>query len=399
MTQFPILHRRAALSLLAAVLCPPGLRAAPDGAALERFLARARAAASEAGIARETVDRETAGLTLDPALLARAAAQGEFSLTPRAYLARLVDGRVAAGQARLARERAALDAVERRFGVPREIVAALWGLESGYGAAQGDHDVLRSLATLGAAQPERALFETEFVAALAILDRGEATRARLLGSWAGAMGQPQFMPSSYLRHATPLSGDGPPDIWRSAGDSLASIGNFMRGSGWVQGLPAVIEVKIPSAFDWAPTDLDLAQWRALGFAPARGGILPQGGQANLFLPAGANGPALLLTANFEAIRAYNTSDAYALAVFVLAERIAGRPGLVTPWPADEGALGGSGRREVQERLLAAGHYRGAVDGRLGRATRLAVHAFQIASGVRPADGFASAALLDRLRVR
>lgn len=388
--------RRAALALLAGLL-PASVLAAPDAPALAAFLEEARRAATAAGISRETIDRETTGLTLDGALLARPATQGEFSLSPREYLAKLVDsGRVKAGRAQAAKNRAALDAVERRTGVPREVIVAFWALESGFGGAQGDHDVLRSLATLGATGSRRDLFRDEFVAALAIIDRGEATRAQLKGSWAGAMGQPQFMPSSYLKYAVPLSGEGAADIWRSAGDSLASIGNFMLKSGWTAGLPAVAEVRVPEDFDWRPVDLPFPEWRKLGFARIDGGALPSDGAANLFLPAGARGPALLVTENWEAIRAYNTSDAYALAVFVLAERIAGRVGVATPWPPDGDRLSASGRRTLQERLKARGFYEGIVDGRFGRATRLAVHAFQIDAGIRPADGFATPALLERL---
>lgn len=390
-----ILHRRSALLLFAAAAASPALAGVDD--AFARFLDEARRAAAAAGISRETIDRETAGLTPDPKLLARPSAQGEFSLSPRDYIARLADaGKAAAGRAQLTKQRAALDIVERRTGVPREITVAFWALESGFGGAQGDHDILRSLATLGATGERAALFRDEFVAALAIIDRGEAVRAQLKGSWAGAMGQPQFMPSSYLKYAVPLSGDGAPDIWRSAGDSLASIGNFMRQSGWAPGLPALVEVRVPDTFDWRPVDLSFADWRRLGFVAADGRPLPASGAGSLFLPAGAKGPALLLTDNFEAIRAYNTSDAYALAVFVLAERIAGRPGLVAPWPPDGLRLTSAQRRALQERLRAQGFYKGTVDGRFGRATRVAVHAWQVEAGWMPADGFATPALLEKL---
>lgn len=390
-----ILHRRSTLLLLAAAAASPVLAAIDD--AFARFLDEARRAASGAGISRETIERETTGLTPDPKLLARPAAQGEFSLSPRDYIARLADaGKAAAGRAQLTKQRAALDIVERRTSVPREIVVAFWALESGFGGSQGDHDILRSLATLGASGDRKDLFRDEFVAALAIIDRGEAARAQLKGSWAGAMGQPQFMPSSYLKYAVPLQGDGAADIWRSAGDSLASIGNFMRQSGWTPGLPALVEVRVPTSFDWRPVDLAFGDWRRRGFAATDGRALPSSGNGSLFLPVGAKGPALLLTDNFETIRAYNTSDAYALAVFVLAERIAGRPGLVTPWPPDGTRLTGAQRRALQERLRAQGFYKGTVDGRFGRATRVAVHAWQVAADWMPADGFATPALFERL---
>ena len=390
------IHRRAVLACLASLGFQPA-RAAVDETTLARFLDSVRSAARAAGVSQSTIDSETANLTLDPRLLARSAAQGEFSLSPRDYLARLVDaGRVSAGRAQLGTHRAALQSVEGRTGVPRELIVAFWALESGFGSAQGDHDVLRSLATLGASGDRPALFRDEMVAALVILDRRDAGRAQLRGSWAGAMGQPQFMPSSYLKYAVPLAGDGAPDIWRSAGDSLASIGNFMRMSGWVAGLPAVIEVRVPQNFDWRPVDADLLEWKALGFTRLDDAPLPAAGPANLFLPAGASGPAMLVTANWEAIRAYNTSDAYALAVWTLAERIAGRTGLRAPWPADGPRLTASGRRAIQAALQARGFYQGSLDGRFGRATRIAVHDWQISAGLLPADGFATPALLARL---
>ena len=392
-----MLHRRSLLLCLATACAYQPGRAGAQTPALAAFLDEVRTAASAAGVSRATIDRELADLTLDGKLLARPAAQGEFSLSPRDYVARLADAaKVAGGRAQLVRQRAALDAIEGRTGVAREIIVAFWALESGFGGAQGDHDVLRSLATLGASGDRRALFRDELVAALAIIDRGEATRAQMKGSWAGAMGQPQFMPSSYLKFAVPLSGDGAPDIWRSAGDSLASIGNFMRQSGWVTGAPALVEVRVPAGFDWRAIDLPFAEWRALGFAAVDGRPLPADGTGSLFLPAGAGGPALLLAGNWEAIRAYNTSDAYALAVFVLAERIAGRAGLTTPWPPEGARLSASGRRTLQERLRALGFYKGTVDGRFGRATRVAVHAWQIDVGWVVADGFATPAVLERL---
>jgi membrane-bound lytic murein transglycosylase B len=394
-----MIHRRLALKLLGlAAFASAASAAAPDPIALGAFLAQVWPSAQAAGVSRATFDRETAGLTLDPALLAKPAAQGEFSLSPRAYLAQTVsDSRVAGGRARLAARRATFDAIEHRFGVPADIVVALWSLESAFGTGQGNHDILRSLATLAIIDSARtSLFRDEFVAALLMIERGKVRRETLVGSWAGATGQPQFMPSSYLKYAVPLSGDRPADIWRSADDSLASIANFMRQSGWAAGLPAVIEVRVPANFDWRPIDLDLAQWQGLGFRRIDGGMLPPRGAASLFLPAGARGPALLITDNFEAIRAYNTSDAYALAVFVLGERMAGRPGLVAPWPPDGQRLSASGRRTLQEQLVARGFYKGTPDGRFGRATRLAVHAFQIAEGIVPADGFATPGILARL---
>ena len=201
---------------------------------------------------------------------------------------------------------------------------AILGVESNFGTAAGGSDALRVLATLAWKGHRAETFIEEFVAALVMLERGYATRAQLRGSWAGAMGQPQFMPSAYLKYAESDEGGGAPDIWRSRGDAVASIANFLAKSGWVAGLPAVVEVRLPAGFDYATFDLDFARWRQLGVTRADGGALPGGGAASLYLPAGANGPAFLITDNFEVIRQYNTSDAYAMSVALLADRIAGR---------------------------------------------------------------------------
>ena len=361
------------------------------------FLAQTRPLAQAAGVSATTYDAATAGLTPDPGLLGRATKQGEFSMPVSAYLAQSVTaGRVSAGRAQATALSDTLGAIEQRFGVAWEIIVALWGVETSYGSVRGEHDVLRSLATLAIRNHRGTLFRDEFIAALVMIERGHVPRDQLVGSWAGAMGQPQFMPSSYLKYAVALRGSGIADIWRSREDSLGSIANFMKQSGWQTGLPALVEVIVPAGFDWEPLDLDFPKWRALGFVAATGEALPASGNASLFLPQGAKGPAFLITDNFEVIRQYNTSDAYALSVALLAERIAGGAGLKARWPSDFVNLSLGQRTNLQRRLLEKGFYSGTVDGRIGRATRVAVHAFQIASGIMPADGHATPALLAAL---
>jgi len=231
-----------------------------------------------------------------------------------------------------------------------------------------------------------------------MLEKGYATRAQLRGSWAGAMGQPQFMPSAYLKFAESDDGAGAPDIWRSHADSIASIANFLARSGWIPGLPAVVEARLPEGFDYAAFDLDFPRWRALGVRRADGGTLPSVGAASLYLPTGASGPAFLISDNFEVIRQYNTSDAYAMSVAALAERIAGRDMPIAPWPR-VAPLSTGDVKAIQQLLTQKGYYRGTLDGKLGRTNRNAVHAFQIAEGVHPADGFATKEILARLRGR
>ena len=222
-------------------------------------------------------------------------------------------------------------------------------------------------------------------------------RANLTGSWAGAMGQPQFTPSSYLKFAVSYSGGGPADIWNSSVDALASIANFLKGSGWNPAVPAVMEVVVPQDFDWKPVDLDLSAWRRLGFARADGEALPASGAASLFLPEGAAGPAFLITENWEVIRQYNTSDAYALAVALLAERIGGASGLKRGWPKGYVSMSLTDRSRAQKLLMAKGLYSGATDGKIGRGTRNAVHEFQISAGMLPADGLLTPQVLKRLQ--
>jgi len=220
-------------------------------------------------------------------------------------------------------------------------------------------------------------------------------RRRLRGSWAGAMGMPQFLPSAYLKFAVSLDG-GSPNIWTSRPDALASIGNFLKQSGWDPSLPWGVEARAPAGYDYAEFDLDFAQFRAQGLVGAHGEDLPARGAASLYLPAGAAGPLFLITQNFEVIRQYNTSDAYALAVGLLADRIAGGEAPVAPWPKIA-PLATAEVKMLQEALTARGLYQGPIDGKLGRTSRNAVHAFQRSAGLAPADGLASRALLARLR--
>ena len=269
-------------------------------------------------------------------------------------------------------------------------------MESNFGSATGGADALRVLATLAYGGHRGTIFAQEFVDALVMLQRGYVARGQLRGSWAGAMGQPQFLPSAYLKYAQSYDGAHAADIWTNRLDSLASIANFLKLSGWVADLPPVIEVVVPNGFDYASFDHDLAEWRALGFAQADGSALPERGAASLFQPAGAAGPAFLITDNFEVIRQYNTSDAYALSVALLAERIAGRRHPITPWPKTA-TLSTADCKEMQSLLTERGFYHGPIDGKLGRTSRNAVHAFQLSEGMQPADGFATKQVLERLR--
>jgi lytic murein transglycosylase len=371
---------------------------APGADDFPRFLETIWPNAQAAGVSRATFEAVVNGLTPDPAILTRTTKQAEFTITIAQYLTQSVSAKRAAQGRDLAGSLAEpLAKIQARSGVPWEMLVALWGIESNYGTSAGSSDILRVLATLAFKQHRGSLFLDEFVAALVMLEKGYATRSRLIGSWAGAMGQPQFMPSSYLNYAVAYEGARPADIWSSNKDVLASIGNFLQKSGWVSGLPWGVEVLIPQTFDFASLRKPFGEWQAQAFHTATGKPLPNSGDALLFMPAGAKGPAWLITDNFFVIKQYNTSDAYALSAGVLAGQIAGEGGIRTPWPKDYKALSVSEGKAAQQALTKLGLYKGSVDGKIGPAMRDAVHAYQIKAGIQPADGFVTSALVQRLR--
>jgi len=354
-----------------------------------------------AGIRPEVLRREMDGLTPDPRVAALDNRQPEFSKPISAYIEGVVTpGRTAIGQRRRV-ETPGLDAIEARFGVPREILLAVWAMESGFGAIQGDYDTVRSLATLAAQGRRRDWAETELIAALRIIQSGEQPRARLRGSWAGAMGQTQFIPSTYLSTAVDQDGDGRRDIWTSSADALASAANLLAKGGWTRGQSWAREVSVPEGFDFSLTEgprQSPAQWAQLGVRRADG--LPWSdadldAPAQLAAPAGAQGPLFLLFPNHFAIRKYNNSLAYALGVGLLADRFAGGGGLVRPWPA-ETPLSLADRMTAQRALAALGFDPGTPDGVVGLNTRNALRAWQKARGLT-ADGYLSAAVVVRLR--
>ncbi len=357
--------------------------------------------AIKAGIPRDLLDREMAGLTPDPRVTSRDSRQPEFSQPISAYIRGAVtEGSVTVGL-RKRTEVTQFDAIEQRFGVRREILIAIWARESGFGAIQGDFDVIRSMASLAAQGRRRDWAEGELIAALRIIGSGEATRGQLKGSWAGAMGQTQFIPSAYLSTAVDGDGDGKRDIWTSPADALASAASLLSKGGWARGESWAREVTVASDFDFAMSEgpkLTPEAWAALGVARADG--LPwtdadKAAPAQLLAPAGASGPVFLLFPNHFAIRKYNNSLAYALAVGLLADRIAGEGPLVKPWPA-ETPMSLADRMTAQRALSAVGFNPGTPDGVVGMGTRNALRAWQKARGLT-ADGYLSPAMVDRLK--
>jgi membrane-bound lytic murein transglycosylase B len=350
------------------------------------------------GINRTVFDAAFRDLTPDPSVARASGKQSEFERPFSAYFSEAVsERRITQGRALAARWQKELIEISRRSGVPASILLAAWGMESDFGGATGGKDVIRSLATLAFEQPERPLFRDELLDALVIVAKGAVPRAKMTGSWAGAMGGPQFLPSTYLAHAVSFTGAGAPDIWTNTPDILASIAAFLRASGWEPGAPWGMEVRPPAAFDYGTLHADYRRWTALGFTRAGGGALPGRGAATLFFPEGAGGPAFLLGDNYWVIKTYNISDAYALSFACLADRIAGDPGLQVAWPKGMKLWARSDKAEIQRLLQKLGYYKGIIDGRFGPTSRDAIHAFQIAIGDEPADGVGKADLLERLR--
>jgi membrane-bound lytic murein transglycosylase B len=349
----------------------------------------------------DVLQREFAGMTSDPRVLALDGRQPEFSKPIGDYVKGVVTPtRVAMAQSR---ESALpwLPRVEARFGVPAEILVSIWAVESGFGAMQGDFDVLRSLATLAAAGRRREWAESQIHAVIRIIATHQAVRGQLRGSWAGAMGQTQFEPETYLTTAVHFEGDGPADIWGSAEDALASAANLLAKAGWVPGQHWQREVILPPTFDYGLSEgpkQTPAAWAALGARPADGmgwfGADAEA-QAMLILPSGATGPAFLALPNHFVIRSYNNSTAYALAVGLLADQIHGAPPLARPWPY-EVALSTADRTGAQAALAQLGFDPGQPDGLIGAKTRIALRAWQKARGL-PADGYLSPDMLHRLQ--
>ena len=391
------LRRGVAAALIAAsCLLPPVVaRAAPAPGDFAAFVSGLWPEAERAGVPRATFDAAFATLTPDPSLAPLIRAQPEFSKPIGAYLAaQVTPARIAAGRAALARWHEALDGVAARSGVPPAIIVAVWGLETNYGAAAGAKDVIRSLATLGALGWRPELMRSELVAALTLIKDGDATRAQLRGSWAGAMGQPQFMPSSFAKYAVDGDGDGRRDIWTDVPDALASIANFLKQQGWQAGQPWGVEVRLPPGFDVGQSHGNFAEWATRGLTRPDGAVLPAKGEATLFFPAGAAGPAFLVTDNYPVIKTYNFSDAYVLSVATLADRIEGGAPIAVAWPNTPG-LGKSERIALQARLAAEGYPVDNREGRISLTLRDTIRAAQRKAGLVP-DGNPDAALLKAL---
>ncbi len=361
------------------------------------FVRRAR----REGISQATLASALGGIAPDPDVLSADRGQGEFALGRAAYLARAVsEERVKTGRALRSRHHATLQAIEERFGVGASIVLAIWGLESNFGVSRGDKDVFRSLVTLAHDRRRRRVFEDQLLGALRIVQSGSVRASELRGSWAGAMGHCQFMPTSYERYAVDFDGDQRCNIWHDdPADALASAAHFLMRHGWRRGEGWGCVARLSADFDHGESGLvhrrSLAQWRELGAAPVELRALAPAAACCVLEPSGHTGPAFLVGPGFSAILHYNNSINYALAVALLADRIAGARAPEMTWP-DEPELDRDQRRDVQRALVALGYDTGGVDGLFGAATSLAVRAFQRRVGLT-SDGHVSQTVLEALR--
>lgn len=409
----PTLTRRAvalglpALALSGCVTGGAGLvardewRSVPEPG-FDRWLARFRDRARAEGISEATLTRAFRGVGYVPLVVERDRNQAEFNRTMEDYLAIAAsDERIAMGRAKLRQHRAVFNAIEARFGVKKEVLCAVWGMESFYGTRMGDAPVIAALATLTYDGRRGRLFGAQLMSALRTLDRGDSTVARMRGSWAGAMGHTQIMPEVLEDYGVDFDGDGRRGAWDAdPTDALATTANYLARHGWQRGQPWAVEVQLPDGFD---EDLagrqrtrSVAVWTGMGVRDMDGNPVPDHGPAAILLQMGVHGPALMIFGNFTAIRRYNPANTYVIGIGHLSDRLAGGPPIRGSYPPDENGLTRAGRIEVQERLTAQGFDTGGTDGVIGPDSRAAIRAYERVRGLAE-TGIATDDLLARLR--
>ncbi|MDE1173271.1 MAG: lytic murein transglycosylase [Parvibaculaceae bacterium] len=400
----PVSASRTAPSAAPAGQAAPAAAPVINEADYQSWKTKFRDVAISQGIRPEVYDAALAGIEPDPSILAADSAQPEFTRPIWDYLDRTVSpDRIATGRQLIEANKALLDRIGQRYGVDRYTLAAIWGIESGFGRVMGSKSVVRSLASLSYQGRRMAYGQSQLIAALEILQHGDVTRDGLVGSWAGAMGQTQFIPVTYNRYAVDFDGDGRRDVWQSTADALASTANYLKMSGWEAGARWGYEVSLPKGFDYAQADpasrRSVREWAAMGVRRVNGdgfGPAEQDAPAAILLPAGYRGPAFMVMNNYRMILTYNNSTSYGLAVSLLADAMRGRPGVMASWPRDDRPLSLSERISLQTLLASKGYNPGQPDGILGANTRKAVRAYQQSIGL-PADGYADSDLLTRIR--
>lgn len=404
----PLLLLTACAQAPAEILSAPTISpiSQPQAEPVESFSQWRQALREEAlgsGIEAALFDRLLGSISPDPGVLKADSSQPEFTRPVWEYLDGAVSAsRIGRGRVLLAQHNLVLQRIEQRYGVEPQVLVAIWGLESNFGNNIGSHSVIRSLATLAFEGRRKAFWRGQLLAALQIVQNGDIAGERMVGSWAGAMGQTQFMPTTYNQHAVDFDGDGKRDLWNSSTDALASAAHYLQSSGWQSGQPWGFEVRLPAGFDYALADPEqrrtLAEWSTLGVRPVVSNTVATDTSANLLLPAGHQGPAFLLLNNFRSILRYNNSTSYALAIGLLADNLLRPTPVQASWPRGERQLGRSERIELQERLALHGLDPGPADGIIGANTRKAIRALQLQLSW-PADGYANEALLKQLRER
>jgi membrane-bound lytic murein transglycosylase B len=373
----------------------------PSSSEFDAFLAEMRVEALAQGIAPATFDSATAGIAPLPAILAMNANQPEFTKPVWSYLDSAVSARrIKDATVALHVLGPTLGDLENRFGVPSEILVAIWGMESDFGADSGNYNLFAALATLAYDGPRASFAKPEFLAALKLYQERRYPLSEMVGSWAGAFGQTQFTPTTFFKYAADGDGDGVIDLWQSAPDALASAARLLSEQGWIKDQGWGTEVSLPDGFLYEEADLDMvkpvAEWSTRGVKTAGGDALPAlDANAAIYLPAGARGPAFLVLPNFSVILKYNNAASYALAVALLADRMAGAPPVRHAWPREERALSRNERLQFQKDLQVMGFDAGTPDGVLGRKTRAALRQYQKSKSL-PADGFPTASLLAML---
>jgi lytic murein transglycosylase len=362
------------------------------------FLAELRPDADAKGVNRTTFDTAMRGFTPDQRVIAATRRQPEYGKPVGDYVNAIVSKRRIADAQLKGREWAkTFDAVEKRFQVERWVLLALWGMESDFGAEKDRWDVFRSLATLAYVKFREPYFRNELIVAMRIMQDNRIPREKMVSSWAGAMGQTQFMPSNFVDYAIDFSGDGRADIWGSVPDVLASTANYLRKWKWNSTLPWGFEILVPDGFDYMRSRASFAEWRALGVRRADGKSFPNAGQGILFFPSGAGGPGFIVTENFNVLKEYNNSDAYALAVGHLADRIHGGDLIKTAWPKDDRQLSRDARIALQKKLAALGYKVNEFEAHIDFDLRDNIRAEQKKLGMIP-DGNPTPALLEKLGV-
>ena len=381
----------------------PVIASAPLELSFAQWKQQLREQALAQGIDARVFDRVFTGVVPNPDVIKADSSQPEFTRPVWDYLDGAVSpSRIGRGRVLMAQHSALLERIEQRYGVDAPVLVAIWGLESNFGNNIGSHSVIRSLATLAYEGRRQAFWRTQLLAALKILQNGDVEPDNMVGSWAGAMGQTQFMPTTYNEHAVDFDGDGRRDLWQSPADALASAAHYLSASGWRARQPWGFEVRLPAQFDYALADPSvrktLAQWRALGVNAYASHAASDQSMATLVLPAGYRGPAFLLLDNFRSILRYNNSTSYALAIGLLSDNLKAPTTVRGNWPREDRQLGRSERIELQERLTRQGFDTGPADGIIGANTRKAIRDLQLQLQ-QPADGYPSAELLQQLRQR